>query len=69
MSSELQDQTYESRILLAEQLLADQTKANDKRSLRQQSLPLILILCYQKMVMTKLSENCKTWRCWIQQKE
>ena len=39
IASELQDQTYEARIRIADQLLVNQTKDNERRSLRQKSLP------------------------------
>ena len=39
ISTELQNQSYSSRILLAERLLADQELDKERRSLRQQFLP------------------------------
>ena len=39
ISTELQNQSYSFRILLAERLLADQELDKERRSLRQQFLP------------------------------
>ena len=39
MSTELQNQTYNSRILLEEKILADQEIEKERRSLRQENLP------------------------------